>query len=188
MWVTPSNTLDSSQLHQCSNFNVNWIKELLTGGLNSFIFATRPYSPTSFIGRRPSGVTRYISRRLTFATRRFKSVGDVKFPWKNYLWTLNMCIENLLLFLETSLVRILPSLILFKMVNRCKFYRRESLWSQNNPKTTSILQACVNATFNLEHFVTCEIDVCELLPSRTILSIEAIIHFAKFSRKSWAEP
>jgi hypothetical protein len=52
----------------------------LTGGLKNFITDTFPYRPTSLIGRRPSGVTRYISKRVFLAKMRFRSLGDVKFP------------------------------------------------------------------------------------------------------------
>lgn len=39
-----------------------------------------PLMPTSFRGRSPSGVTRYISRREFLATIRLRSVVEVKFP------------------------------------------------------------------------------------------------------------
>jgi hypothetical protein len=51
-----------------------------TGGLKNFITYTFPYRPTSLIGRRPSGVTRYISIRVFLARIRLRSLGDVKFP------------------------------------------------------------------------------------------------------------
>jgi hypothetical protein len=45
---------------QILDFNVqnNTSCRELTGGLKNFITDTFPYSPTSLIGRRPSGVTR----------------------------------------------------------------------------------------------------------------------------------
>lgn len=54
--------------------------ETLTGGLNNSITAILPYTPTSFTGRRPSGVTTYISIRVFLAIIKFKSSGDVKLP------------------------------------------------------------------------------------------------------------
>lgn len=55
-------------------------KGQFTCGRKSFITATFPYKPISFNALNPSGVTRYISKRVFFATIKFKSFGDVKFP------------------------------------------------------------------------------------------------------------
>lgn len=74
-----------------SYLQINWHKNSyhietccmeLTGGLKNFITDTFPYRPTSLIGRRPSGVTRYISKRVFLAKMRLRSLGDVKFPAK----------------------------------------------------------------------------------------------------------
>lgn len=54
--------------------------EILTFGRKCFITAILPFIPTSFSGRSPSGVTKYISNREFFATIKFRSVLDVKFP------------------------------------------------------------------------------------------------------------
>jgi hypothetical protein len=63
-----------------NNYQIKKCCKELTGGLKNFITDTLPYKPTSLIGRRPSGVTRYISKRVFLAKMRFRSLEDVKFP------------------------------------------------------------------------------------------------------------
>lgn len=56
------------------------VTQSLTEDVNSSITDILPYISTAFFGFNPSGDTRYISRRVFLAIRRFKSSFPVKWP------------------------------------------------------------------------------------------------------------